>query len=1156
MLDVQAELHDHGQPYHELYEAVGEMKRRHDLHPCSVRPHDSLSLRTDGERERVQDLVSRFRRLPEDTRRRLPALLNSLAQLEVVIGDLEAGLDDFQEVARIVTDPISRAEAHHNVYRAAVERRDWPTALADLRRAVALDAETFQPFPFSRYEPKEILGAGGFGVSFLCRDHEADREVVVRSLRTDALDRDVEALFRDFRTVQELDHAALVRIHDMGKAGPNESLPYLVVEHFPGQPLGEFIAQNGALSPEDWMEIGWPLGRALQALHNRGVLHRSLRPGCVLVRRTKTTDGRNRLQIKVLDAALSLKRAAVHASACNPDTHVHTSLGRSVARGLGFAPPEVVGRPKGAVWVGPHSDLYSFARLCAAGLTGRPDPDSADRLLLPEAWRKMLDECLSWTIKDRPTHAGPVLDALAKLPDSDKLIARIERDLYEEAVAELTALLEKDPEDVALLVNRGNAYYKQGEFAKAVVDFTAALDLGHEDAVGLYRRRAQSHVRLQDPAKAAEDYSEVLSREPRDLDALVNRGQAYAQTGDHDKAIADYTEGLRLSPRDEALYFNRGNAYYSKGEYDRALHDYHEALRVNPRHLWALGNRGKVYALRGERGKALTDFNRLLQLDPNNFKGRCDRAAMLLELGHVERAIEDFGEAIRLDRSPALFHDRGMARLRAGDAAGAAADLGEALAMAPGNASLLLARARALAANDQTDDALADLDDAVEAVPDSAAARTQRAELYGRLGRHQEAVEDLTEAVRLAPEATNALFARGLELAQMGEYDRSVADFSAVIRLDAESVPAWSNRGTSHQRLGDLESAVEDYGRALAIDPTDAITLLNRAGLLARMGRVEEALADYGEAVRSDPTSAQAHASRGLLLLSRGDADAALSDLDAAIRLRPKDPRPFNHRGHLLAGRGQRERAAADFEEAVRLDPAYAQAWFNLARTRCEGGEHDEAVAAYNKVLSLTPKDAGALTGRGSSRLALGDEEGALTDFAEALASDPVCVLALRRRSALLARRGDAGRALRDLDELLRLEPGDVSAYVSRGRVHEAKGDYAAAVADNEAALALSPDDAYVTNNVAWLRATVPDESLRDAGRAVELARAAVAAGEDATRLDTLAAALASAGEFAEAAKAQMKAFELAAAGQKDDFLTRLVLYRAGKPFVQERPTS
>src|SRR5258708_32119885 len=129
VLDIQAELHELGQPYQELYDAVADLKRRHDLHPCAVRPRDGLSLRDEGERETVQDLVARFRRLPEDTRRRLPALWNSLAQLEIVIGDLEAGQNDFQEVARLVSDPLSRAEAHHNVYRAALERRDWDAPL-------------------------------------------------------------------------------------------------------------------------------------------------------------------------------------------------------------------------------------------------------------------------------------------------------------------------------------------------------------------------------------------------------------------------------------------------------------------------------------------------------------------------------------------------------------------------------------------------------------------------------------------------------------------------------------------------------------------------------------------------------------------------------------------------------------------------------------------------------------------------------------------------------------------------------------------------------------------------------------------------------------------------------------------------------------------
>src|SRR4051812_3440275 len=208
MLDIQSELHEAGQHYQDLYEAVVELKRRHDLHPCAVRPRDGLSLRSDGERETVQDLVARFRRLPDDTRRRLPALWNSLAQLEVVIGDLDASLKDFQEVARLVEDPISRAEAHHNVYRAALERRDWETALVSLRRAVALDADAFEPFPFSRYEPRQVLGAGGFGISILCHDRQGNQAVVIKVLRPDALDREAGPIFREAKTLQDLDHPA------------------------------------------------------------------------------------------------------------------------------------------------------------------------------------------------------------------------------------------------------------------------------------------------------------------------------------------------------------------------------------------------------------------------------------------------------------------------------------------------------------------------------------------------------------------------------------------------------------------------------------------------------------------------------------------------------------------------------------------------------------------------------------------------------------------------------------------------------------------------------------------------------------------------------------------------------------------------------------
>ena len=73
MLDIQAELHGAGQPFHDLYDTVVALKRRHDLHPCAVRPRDGMSLRNEHDRDAVQDLG-------------------------LLVKDLDAGLVDFPSV--------------------------------------------------------------------------------------------------------------------------------------------------------------------------------------------------------------------------------------------------------------------------------------------------------------------------------------------------------------------------------------------------------------------------------------------------------------------------------------------------------------------------------------------------------------------------------------------------------------------------------------------------------------------------------------------------------------------------------------------------------------------------------------------------------------------------------------------------------------------------------------------------------------------------------------------------------------------------------------------------------------------------------------------------------------------------------------------------
>src|SRR5262249_39953207 len=154
--------------------------------------------------------------------------------------DFDAAQQDFTQVAELVSDAQARGEAHHNAYRAALERRDWDAALRELVEAIRLDGKRFAPFPVGKYHPLRILGAGGFGVAFLGRHKQLDADVVVKTLVDDELERDVDQVFTEARALWQLDHPAIIRLLDCGYTLPAaKGRPYFVMHFFEGMTLEE-----------------------------------------------------------------------------------------------------------------------------------------------------------------------------------------------------------------------------------------------------------------------------------------------------------------------------------------------------------------------------------------------------------------------------------------------------------------------------------------------------------------------------------------------------------------------------------------------------------------------------------------------------------------------------------------------------------------------------------------------------------------------------------------------------------------------------------------------------------------------------------------------------------------------------------------------------
>jgi eukaryotic-like serine/threonine-protein kinase len=206
-----------------------------------------------------------------------------------------------------------------------------------------------------RYRLIELLGQGGMATIFRARDTQLERDVAVKILRPEyGRDPDFGSRFRqEAQSAGSLNHPGIVAVYDFGQDPVG---PYIVMELVDGQDLASIIRQNGALSPRQSARLAADAAHALAAAHDRGIVHRDVKPGNVLVAR----DGR----VKVADFGIA--RAISEAQMTLPGT----TLG-SVHY---FSPEQVRGELATQA-----SDIYSLGIVLFELLTGqRPwEGDSA-----------------------------------------------------------------------------------------------------------------------------------------------------------------------------------------------------------------------------------------------------------------------------------------------------------------------------------------------------------------------------------------------------------------------------------------------------------------------------------------------------------------------------------------------------------------------------------------------------------------------------------------------------------------------------------------------------------------------------------------------------------------------------------------------------------
>jgi serine/threonine-protein kinase len=202
------------------------------------------------------------------------------------------------------------------------------------------------------FEIKEIIGKGGMGVVYLARDTKLDRSVAVKSMPSELQASPIaQARFkREAKLLASLNHPNIAVIHEIVE---EDKSGYLILEYIPGETLAERIARE-PLNLEEALSIGQQIAEAVSAAHDKGVVHRDLKPGNIKI----TPDGR----VKVLDFGLA--KASITEG--RSDEITVTQPGRIMGTPAYMSPEQARGKSTDK-----RSDIWSFGCIMYQMLTGK-----------------------------------------------------------------------------------------------------------------------------------------------------------------------------------------------------------------------------------------------------------------------------------------------------------------------------------------------------------------------------------------------------------------------------------------------------------------------------------------------------------------------------------------------------------------------------------------------------------------------------------------------------------------------------------------------------------------------------------------------------------------------------------------------------------------
>ncbi len=642
----------------------------------------------------------------------------------------------------------------------------------------------------NRYKVIKLLGKGGFGRTFLAHDTDNLNEpCVVKQLTFQSTNawmaqKAIQLFEGEAQQLQQL--GTHPQIPALLGYFEDEGCLYLIQQYIEGKNLKQLLEHQGAFTGEQIEQILLNLLPVLQYIHERGVIHRDIKPDNIM-----HIPGTGKYVLidfgvakPIPDPAKDLSGTVLGSPGFAPYEQMHLGiatpsgdlfgLGTSCFYLLSQKSPSTLATEHGYSWLESWHSYVSqpLSPLLRQVLSQLLQKEAANRYQSADAALKAFTR----TVPIPGASSIPVLPKASTLPSPVQVQNSLEASLPPTQVVESSVDRRTKPFIFYLAPQSNTTSLQKDTFPRLrrKVVGSALLTLALLGGIGYIvarlladspkaitvaevNRQVQGHLQQGDQQfaegdyqRALREYAAAIQKDPENAEAHFNSGITKRRLNDLKGAIAHYTTAIRLKPTSVDAYNNRGLVRSQLGDKLAAIADFTEAIRLNPQHVQAYNNRGTIYSEVGKKQAALADYSQAIQIDAQYYEAYFNRGIVQSDLGNTKAAIADYSQVLRLNVNYAqAYNNRGIA--------------------------------------------------------------------YFALGNLKQAITDYTEAIRVDPKYARAYTNRGTAQLALGSKQAAIADYSQAIRIDPKYAKAYENRGTVKSQLGKKQEAIQDLQKAADI---------------------------------------------------------------------------------------------------------------------------------------------------------------------------------------------------------------------------------------------------------------------------------------------------------------------------------------------------